>query len=87
MLGCASPGVMEQPDAPSRDTLVTTLYDLIEAIQEVLEPGEEAWVTPIVMHLLRRGRMSCEGDLRDWAVATSSSEYDWSHLRFPIQTA
>ena len=38
-----------------RTVIYTDLYDLIAAVQESLEPGEEAYVTPIVTHLLRDG--------------------------------
>lgn len=30
----------------------TTLYDLIEAVNAVMQPGEEELVVPTVMHLL-----------------------------------
>lgn len=33
----------------------TTLYDLIAAVQDAVAPGEEASVTPIVVHLLHAG--------------------------------
>ena len=38
-------------------TITTTLYDLIAALQEVVEPGEDALVVPIVMSMLRAGRI------------------------------
>ena len=39
------------------DTAVyTTLYDLIAAVQDAIAPGEEASVTPIVVHLLHAGQ-------------------------------
>ena len=44
----------EREDAP-RTVIYTTLYDLIAAINEEIEPGEEACVIPIVVHLLRAG--------------------------------
>ena len=34
----------------------TTLYDLIAAVNDAVEPGEEDVVAPIVAHLLRAGR-------------------------------
>jgi hypothetical protein len=34
----------------------TTLYDLIAAVDEAIEPGEEDLVTPIVAHVLCAGR-------------------------------
>jgi hypothetical protein len=38
-------------------TITTTLYDLIAALQEVAEPGEEGLVVPIVVSMLRAGRI------------------------------
>lgn len=40
----------------TRTIVYTTLYDLIAAVDEAIEPGEEDFVTPIVTHLLRAGR-------------------------------
>jgi hypothetical protein len=34
----------------------TTLYDLIAAVNDAIAPGEEACVTPMVVHLLRTGQ-------------------------------
>lgn len=45
---------LEREDAPGT-VVYTTLYDLIAAINEAIEPGEEGWVTPVVTHLLRAG--------------------------------
>ena len=36
--------------------MYTTLYDLIAAVDEAIEPGEEDLVAPIVAHVLRAGR-------------------------------
>jgi len=36
--------------------LRTTLYELIETVNEVIKPGEERWVTFIVHHMLFSGR-------------------------------
>jgi hypothetical protein len=43
--------------APSRMRLVTTLYDLIAALHESIEPGEEDLVTTAVVHLLNAGHV------------------------------
>jgi hypothetical protein len=43
----------------------TTLYDLIAAVDNAIEPGEEDCMAPIVAHLLRAGRAHF---LRDVAV-------------------
>jgi hypothetical protein len=74
MLVGVSPSMPEKLEAPVRHTLVTTLYDLIEAIQETLEPEEDTMVTPIVMHLLQCGRVSFHGNLEEWADHTIVGE-------------
>jgi hypothetical protein len=38
-------------------TITTTLYDLIAALQEVVEPGEDVLVVATVVSLLRAGRI------------------------------
>jgi len=40
----------------TRPVVYTTLYDLIAAVGDAVEPGEEDVVAPIVAHLLRAGR-------------------------------
>jgi hypothetical protein len=44
-----------QPDDPT--TIQTTLYDLITALHDAVEPGEEALVVTAMMHLLQAGRI------------------------------
>ena len=39
-------------------TIMTTLYDLIAALQDVVQPGEDALVVATMVHLLRTGRMT-----------------------------
>lgn len=39
----------------ARTVMYTTLYDLIAAVNDAIEPSEEGCVTPIVAHLLRAG--------------------------------
>ena len=39
-----------------RTVVYTTLYDLIAAVGDAIEPGEEYCVAPIVAHLLHAGR-------------------------------
>lgn len=56
------PAVLDDRTAPAHDgatstVVYTTLYDLIAAINEAIEPGEEACVTPMVAHLLRAGQV------------------------------
>jgi hypothetical protein len=40
---------------PTCTVVYTTLYDLIAAVGDAIEPGEETCVAPIVAHLLRAG--------------------------------
>ena len=54
------PAVMDDVTASERadvsGTIVyTTLYDLIDSVNDAITPGEEACVVPIVAHLLRTG--------------------------------
>ena len=39
----------------TRAVVYTTLYNLIAAVDDAIEPGEEDCVAPIVAHLLRAG--------------------------------
>ena len=39
-------------------TITTTLYDLIAALQDVVQPGEDALVVAAMVHLLRTGRIT-----------------------------
>jgi hypothetical protein len=48
----------------ARQTTETTLYDLIAALNEVVEAGEETLVTAAVVHLLNSGRARFAGDHR-----------------------
>ena len=45
--------------APGRTRIVTTLYDLITALHESIEPGEEDLVTAAVVHLVNAGHVKC----------------------------
>jgi hypothetical protein len=45
--------------APDRTRIVTTLYDLITALHESMEPGEEDLVTAAVVHLVNAGHVKC----------------------------
>ena len=52
----AASGRMVPKRAERTHTVVsTTLYDLIAAVTDAVEPGEEDVVVPIVAHLLRAG--------------------------------
>lgn len=55
------PAMIDHVTAPARadatrTVISTTLYDLIAAVQDAVEPGEEAYVPAIVAHLLRAGQ-------------------------------
>ena len=42
--------------------LTTTLYDVIAALQSVVEPDEDGLVVAVVEHWLRTGRITRVGD-------------------------
>jgi hypothetical protein len=45
-----------ESDVPA--TMITTLYDLMAAIQDAVAPGEEALVVPTMWHMLCTGRVT-----------------------------
>jgi hypothetical protein len=49
-------------------TIETTLYDLIEAISDEVEPGEDDLIIATVVHLLNSGRVKFTGDWRNARV-------------------
>jgi hypothetical protein len=51
-------GMLATPPIPHPSLLHTTLYDLMMAIYETLEPEEEDLVVPTVLHLLQTGRIT-----------------------------
>jgi hypothetical protein len=46
-----------EPAQPEWVTILTTLGDLIEAIEEEVEPKEDYLVAEVVLHLLETGRI------------------------------
>jgi hypothetical protein len=44
-------------------TITTTLYNLIAAIQEVVDPADDALVVATVWHVLCSGRVTWHGDV------------------------
>lgn len=46
-----------EPAQPELDTIPTTLGELIEAIEEEVEPEEDHLVAEVVLHLLETGRI------------------------------
>jgi hypothetical protein len=53
---------MHEAGTPSY--LITTLYDVIAAVQDGLGPDDDALVMATVMHLLRSGRLTWRGKPR-----------------------
>ncbi len=56
MHAVASDNMVPEREGATRTVVYTTLYDLIAAVDEAIEPGEEDFVAPIMAHLLRAGR-------------------------------
>jgi hypothetical protein len=55
MPAVASDSMVPERAGTTRPVVYTTLYDLIAAVDEAIEPGEEDVVTPIVAHVLGAG--------------------------------
>jgi hypothetical protein len=53
---------MLRTETPSR--LTTTLYDLLTALQDVVGANNDALVVASVVHLLRSGRLTWDGNTR-----------------------
>lgn len=49
---------------PHSTHITTTLYDLIEAISDEVQPGEESLLADVVLHLLDSGKIKCNGNLK-----------------------
>ena len=54
-------GGMGMQKARTPSYLITTLYDVIAAIQDGLSPDDDALVVATVMYLLRSGRLAWRG--------------------------
>ena len=52
----ASGSMVPEREETTQTVVSTTLYDLIAAVGDAIEPGEEDFVAPIVAHVLRAGR-------------------------------
>jgi hypothetical protein len=51
-------------------TITTTLFDLIDAMQQnATTPEEDAMIVPTVVHWLRSGRLTLAGDLTTRSAA------------------
>ena len=56
MHAAASGRMVPERAATTHTVVSTTLYALIAAVNDAVEPGEEDVVAPMVAHLLRAGR-------------------------------
>lgn len=56
-------GEMAVMEADTPATLTTTLYDLIAAVQDVVDPNNDALVVATVQHMLRAGRATWGSDV------------------------
>src|SRR4029453_1687706 len=54
-------GATEMSRAATPSRLTTTLYDLITALQAVVAPDDDVLVVATVVHLLRSGRCTWDG--------------------------
>ena len=52
-----TPGAPGERAAPAQPPLITTLYDLIAALTEDVEPWDDEVVTAAVVHLCQTGRL------------------------------
>jgi hypothetical protein len=57
-------GATEMSRAATPSRLTTTLYDLITALQDVVGANNDALVVASVVHLLRSGRLTWDGNTR-----------------------
>jgi hypothetical protein len=60
-------------ERPEQTGIVTTLYDLIAALNDQHEPGEEDVTTAVVVHLCNTGNLRflrVHGNCEVWSVAT-----------------
>ena len=55
-------------EAPKTTPIITTLYDLIAALNEQVEPWEDDVVTAAVVHLCNEGRLRFLGMPKDCEV-------------------
>lgn len=79
----------KQPD--QSPTLQTTLYDLISALHDVVEPGEEDLVVATVAHWSHAGRIKCPttSDVAPQAQEIgdgirASGGHDWGRMGWAI---
>jgi hypothetical protein len=63
----------EESAEASAAAIQTTLYDLMYALQDAAEPGDEDLVITAVLHLLRSGRLTFLRAVDDLAEAWSAT--------------
>ncbi len=56
--GSADSTLQTSGERTQSQTITTTLYDLIAALQDVVQPGEDALVVATMVHLLCTGRIT-----------------------------
>jgi hypothetical protein len=61
-------GIHAPSETTARETLQTTLYDLVAAISEVAGADEDAVITATVMHLLNFHDIRCVGDFEGYRL-------------------
>ena len=60
--------------APSSSAIQTTLYDLLAALHAEVEPGEDAVVIAVVVHLLQTHRVICTSDWERYRLLWDGTE-------------
>jgi hypothetical protein len=60
-----------QKESASPVPIKITLYELVEAISDELQPGEDGLVTQVVMHMLATGNIKSIGGGRKLRVNAS----------------
>ena len=54
-----------EPEHSASTTIETTLYELIEAINEQVQPGEDRLVVETVLDLIDTGQITFPGSMRE----------------------
>jgi hypothetical protein len=63
--GASAHGETGMHEAATLSCLITTLYDVIAAIQDRLSPDDDALVVATVVYLLQSGRLTWLGKARE----------------------
>ena len=59
----------EKPEDPGSTTIKTTLYELIDAISEVMEPGEDRMLPKIVIDMIDTEQIRVPDSTRESVVS------------------